>query len=138
MINLIKKELEALEAQMISVLHLLWIIPICFLLGILSVAFVVSATQNGRESDIYQEGVREGYRMANMQPTLQMHIEKTYDGDIDSFMEAVEGFIYEEMCGGQLALLPINSGMDLLKYKSCKVLSISEDMGKQRPIIKIK
>ena len=63
-INQIKKELEALEVQMISVLHLLWIIPICIVIGWLGTLFFVSATSSNKESAIYDEGIREGQRRA--------------------------------------------------------------------------
>lgn len=64
MINQIKKELGALEVQMINALNLIWIIPLCLLLGGICTVIFVSSNTSNRESDIYQEGKRDGYRIA--------------------------------------------------------------------------
>ena len=139
MINPIKKELEALAVQMISALHLLWIIPLCFLLGVLVLGFVVGATRTNKESDIYQEGVREGMKRAGCPtPTLESYIMKNYKGNTKTFLDYFTGFIYGVEENGQLEMLFLDEN-DISNYKNCELLNISgEFMGIQRPIIKMK
>ena len=64
MITQIKKELEALVVQMISALHLIWIIPLCIIAGMVVLGFIVGASNNSKEYEIYQEGIKEGYNKA--------------------------------------------------------------------------
>ena len=123
---------------MISVLQLLWIIPVCIMIGMFSIGFFVAANKSNRESKIYEEGIQEGLRIAKVRPrTLQSYIETSFNGDIESFMKEIDGVIYGVESDGQLTMMFIDSGVDLLKYKSYEVLSISGDVGSRRPMIRI-
>ena len=62
--NQIKKELEALEVQMISALHLLWIIPLTGLCMAIVIGVMVGANTMNKEYEAYQDGFKEGYDRA--------------------------------------------------------------------------
>ena len=49
---------------MISALHLIWIIPLCIVVGMFALAFFVSATINNTEYESYNEGFKDGYKTA--------------------------------------------------------------------------
>ena len=138
MTNQIKNEWGVLVVQMISAINLLWIIPLCLLAGSIATGFLISTSKTNRESDIYEEGVREGMMRATSTPqTLQGYIEKTYKGDINAFIKEIGGVIYGEEPSGQLILVYIESGIELLKYKSCRVICVSGVEGNRKPIIKL-
>jgi hypothetical protein len=123
---------------MINILHLIWIIPVCLLLGSVTAGFFMSVTKSNREYDIYEEGIQEGLRRGNINPqTLQRYIMKSYNGDINAFLKDIDGFIYGEEPSGQLILVHIDSGIELLKYKSCEIVCMSEVEGKRKPVIKV-
>ena len=45
---------------MISMTHLIWIIPLCVCIGVLFTAFIVGATTNNKYQEIYDAGVKHG------------------------------------------------------------------------------
>ena len=49
---------------MISWLHLLWILPISFLINFLLISFMIGSGSNIREREAYEEGIEEGKRIA--------------------------------------------------------------------------
>ena len=49
---------------MISWLHLLWILPISFLINFLLISFMIGSCSNIREQEAYEEGIEEGKRIA--------------------------------------------------------------------------
>ena len=45
---------------MISTIHLIWIIPLCVCIGMLTTAFIVGATTNNKYQEMYNRGVKHG------------------------------------------------------------------------------
>ena len=122
---------------MISALHLIWTVPVCIFMGMIVMGFFVSVNKSNRESDIYEEGIREGLRIANAHTqTLKEYIIDKYDNNVESFITSVSGFIYGVEDSGQMIMIFLDNGEDLFKYKNCEIISISEGMGISRPVIK--
>lgn len=124
---------------MISALHLIWIIPLCLIVGGVVTTFFISVSQSNREWDIYEEGIQEGMKRArHHNPTLESYINETYNGDDKAFLDTMTGFIYGVDSNGQLEMVFLDA-KDILKYKPCEIMSINgEFMGTSRPIIKVK
>ena len=64
MINQIKKELEALEVQMIEAINLLWIVPLCISIGMVIMAFFCATGTRNKEFEAYESGFHDGYSKA--------------------------------------------------------------------------
>jgi hypothetical protein len=48
---------------MISITHLIWIIPLCVCIGVLLTAFIVGASTNNKYQEIYDIGVEHGMNL---------------------------------------------------------------------------
>ena len=48
---------------MINVLHLIWIAPLCVIIGMVILAFIFGATQESREYEAYLKGIEEGKKL---------------------------------------------------------------------------
>lgn len=49
---------------MISITHLIWILPLTTFIAILFTAFIAGASTNNKYQEIYNEGVNYGYDLA--------------------------------------------------------------------------
>ena len=128
---------------MISVIHLLWIIPVCIIAGGLILAFFMGATGNSREFEAYQEGIIEGKRMMSeridlpLAQTLEELFDRGFESDFNKFKEITGGIVYDSDENGQLSMIFIDNVDELGEYYQNELLSVDNESVYQRPIIKV-
>lgn len=138
-INLIKKEWEDLEVLMIDTLHLWWIIPSCMLIGFIIAVWMVSVSKLNRESDIYDEGVRAGMKMADKDykfQTLRDWVDEEFDSDFKKFKDTTGGVIYGINPYHQMYIIFVDHIDELAEYYDWEIQGISIDGPSKRPMIK--
>lgn len=128
---------------MINALNLLWIVPICIVVGAMSLAFFMGATQNNREYEAYQQGIIEGQRMIGkkidlpLAQTLEELFDRGFESDFNRFKEVTGGIIYGSGESGQLSMIFIDNVDELGYYYQNELLSVNNEALYQRPIIKL-
>ena len=128
---------------MINVINLLWIIPVCIIVGGLLLAFFVGATNNSKEYEAYQQGIVEGKRTMSkkidlpLAQTLEELFDRGFDSDFNKFKEITGGIIYGSGENGQLSMMFIDNVDELGEYYQNELLSVNNESPYQRPIIKL-
>lgn len=129
---------------MINALNLLWVVPVCIVVGAISLAFFIGATQNNREYEAYQQGLMEGRRImvkqieAPLAQTLEELFDRGFESDFYKFKEVTGGIIYREEKSGQLSMIFIDDVDELGEYYQNELIGINDEGNYQRPIIKTK
>ena len=128
---------------MINALNLLWIVPICTVVGAVASAFFIGATQNAKEYEAYQQGLVEGQRMMSkridlpLTQTLEELFDRGFESDFNKFKEITGGIIYGTDESGQLHMIFIDNVYELGEYYQNELLSVNNEALYQRPIIKL-
>ena len=130
---------------MMSVWHLMWIIPMSFWIGMIVEGFMVGATQFEREYEAYQKGVivgveREQTRMNNRIEfpicyTLEELYDRGFNSDFNKFTQITGGIIYGVEESGQMSMIYADDTDTLNMYFDKPLLSIINEGEYQRPII---
>jgi hypothetical protein len=129
---------------MISAIHLVWIIPTCVVLGAMTLAFFMGASQNNKEYEAYQQGLMEGSRIMGkhievpLAQTLEELFDRGFESDFYKFKETTGGIIYEVQKSSQLCMVFIDNVEELGEYYQNKLIGINDEGSYQRPIIKAK
>ena len=133
MITLIKKEWEALEAQMINITYILALA----LVIILSV-FVTYLCCRGKSCDMFMEGYLLGISMSRDEGefSLKEIFIYLFDGSIDSFINISGGLIYKVDNNEQLEMIVIDTEEQLEELFDYKVIEMFRDGDYGRLIIK--
>lgn len=130
---------------MMSVWHLMWIIPMSFWIGMIVEGFMAGATQSEREYEAYQKGVivgveREQTRMNNRIEfpicyTLEELYDRGFNSDFNKFTQITGGIIYGVEESGQMSMIYVDDTDTLNMYFDKPLLLITNEGEYQRPII---
>lgn len=124
---------------MIDALHLWWIIPSCILTGFFVAIWMFSVNKMNRESDIYDEGVLAGMKMANKDykfQTLRDWVDEEFDSDFKKFKDATGGVIYGINPYHQMHIIFVDHIDELTEYYDWEVLGVSADDSNRHPMIR--
>jgi hypothetical protein len=111
--------------MMISVLHLLWIVPVVSVLSIFIILVFLGAS---KLNDIYDSNMIDDNRVL-----FSDWYRHCCDSDFNTFTAMTNGFVYCEDYDGQLSVVPVETDADLNKYSDYVVVDIYD---KYHPIIK--
>lgn len=127
---------------MIHIVDLMWIVPLCLVIGAVASAFFCGATLHNREYDAYQEGIRYGKSMHREKielpycNTLEELFDRGFNSDFNKFKETIGGIMYGVNDSGQMYMIFVDTVDDLCNYYDCTLLSVNDEVIYQRPCIK--
>lgn len=129
---------------MINAEHLLWIVPLCLLVGGFLLAFIMSAAQTEKEHEAYSRGVKDGMRRAKGLESIKLPcirtLEEVYDtvfgSNFNTFTEMTNNIVYLCHTSGQLEILYIDDVDLLCQYFDYSVIDVIEESKYNRLIIK--
>lgn len=129
---------------MISILHLLWICPFCFILSLLTISLCKVSKESEIEKEAYEQGFINGKNsildknsiVSIGDITLGELFTNNYDYDYELFIRTTGGLIYDIDEDNQLRMLFIDSFDELIKYFDNYVVFIDRSTDYSRPIIR--
>ena len=119
---------------MISILNLLWVIPLSFIIGIITMAWINRDTAY----NMFMQGYILCKGMSEDITSLSLHtvFRTIFNNSIDNFINVTGGLIYRVNPYEQLEMIVIENMEQLEKYFSCSVIEMYRDGDYNRLLIK--